>query len=85
MSEQYPYLRIIGVPIIARPKPHVRFSDLKKALGQWRYGLALRMGWSTYPSYGPSPGLIEGCLANMASTCKKTWPEYWTPVEKPNE
>ena len=72
-APKYPYLKIVGVPIIGKPTPHVRFSDLRRQLGQWRYALARRMAFVPHGRYGPHPDDIEDRLASIARECENTW------------
>lgn len=76
---KHPYITAVGLRVSLKPRPHVRWAELRNKLGQWRYGFARRVSLVDLPDRGPDADLVESVLARMAKDNPKTWPPYWHP------
>lgn len=76
------HIKLIGLTVVAKPEPHVKWKDLREKLGQWRYGFALRTSYCNFAKVGVrglKADFVEATLAGMADECKATWPKWWKP------
>ncbi len=75
----YSNLERMGIPVVKLPVPHVRWKDLRRRLGQWRYGFAYRLG-PLYESArgGPHAADADRIIGAMAVECHDDW--RWGPL-----
>ena len=78
---RYPHIEAVGLPVKTGKVDYVPWAALrlpKTNLGQWTYGLALRISYRQHTKRGPRAEDVEWAIADMAKG--RCWPPEWKPA-----
>ncbi len=79
MTSEFKNLERMGLSVHDRPAPHVKYRDVIRRLGQWRYGFALRLGAGCkLKRFGVDAAVADQIIGDMAAECEKHW--TWGPL-----
>lgn len=84
---RYPNIETIGLKIVNDPSlfdgnEFVKWKEIIKVLGQWRYGLSYRTRFARTTKVGIEASDLENALKEMARSNKKFWPSIWVPKKQ---